>query len=97
MIEFADYLACGWYTIITNPSSHYKYVAASRSKGSTVIYICNYSGNYRTMKGPQLFDYLEHVFNYCGQKSSAGWYHDGFYNMAWGYTRSNYGFCGPAQ
>lgn len=96
MIQLADYLACG-YTIITNPSSNYKYVAMSNYKGSSVIYICNYSGSYRTMKGPQLFDFLEQVFNYCGQKSSAGWYHESFYNMAWGYTRNNYGFCGPAQ
>lgn len=96
LVDFIDYIGCG-YTIITNPGSSYKYVALSSYRGSNVIYICNYSGQYRTFKGAQLLDFAEQVFNYCGQRASAGWYTDSYDNTAWGYTNSYQGFCGPKQ
>lgn len=95
-IKLMEYLDCG-FTIITSTTSKWKYVAASHYEGSSVIYICNYSGSYRTIKGAQLLDFEEQVFNYCGQQNVAGWYTEHFYDMAWGYTNSKYGFCGPKQ
>lgn len=96
LIKLMEYLSCG-YTIITNPSAKYKYVVISHYEGSSVIYICNYSEKYRTIKGPQLVAFLGHVFDYCGQRNIAGWYKETVYNMAWGYTNSRNSFCGPAQ
>ncbi|KAJ2980942.1 hypothetical protein NQ176_g2333 [Zarea fungicola] len=96
MIKLMEYLSCG-YTIKTSPVSKYLYVASSHYEGSSVIYVCNYSGQYRTIKGPQLVDFLGQVFNHCGQRNIAGWYSEHFYDMAWGYTNNKNGFCGPPQ
>lgn len=94
MVNLADQLSCT-YIINTNPGSRYKFVAATYYQGSAVVYICNYSNKYQELQGAQLVSFLEHVFNYCGQKSVAGWYYSKFQDMSWGYTGSSHGYCQP--
>lgn len=96
LVRMMDYIACG-YTVVTSSTSNYKYVAISSYRSSNVIYVCNYSGQDRTLKAEQLVGYLGQAFTYCGQTASAAWYKSAYYNTAWGYTNSNQGFCGPPR
>ncbi|KAJ2980842.1 hypothetical protein NQ176_g2392 [Zarea fungicola] len=94
MVNLADQLSCA-YIINTNPGSRFKFVAATYYSGSAVVYICNYANKYQQLQGAQLVSFLEQVFNYCGQKSVAGWYYNKFQDMSWGYTGSSHGYCQP--
>ncbi|KAJ2981477.1 hypothetical protein NQ176_g2002 [Zarea fungicola] len=94
MVNLADQLGCS-FIINTNPGSRFKFVASTYYSGSAVIYICNYSNKYQELQGAQLVNFLEEVFNYCGQKSVAGWYYSNFEKMSWGYTGSSHGYCQP--
>lgn len=94
LIDMIDFLGCG-YTIVTDTNSKYKYVAVSATLGSSLIYICNYSAEYREFQGWQLWEFVLKVFDLCGSRAIAGWYSQGLYNVAYGYTSSSYSFCGP--
>lgn len=94
MVNMADQIGCT-YLINTNEGSRFKFVAATYYQGSTVVYICNYSNKYQELQGAQLISLLEEVFDFCDQKSVAGWYYDNYHRMSWGYTGSSHGYCQP--
>lgn len=96
MVNLADQLGCS-YIINTFKGARWKFVAANYYAGNSVIYICNYSNQDRTLQGAQLVDFLSEVFSFCGKKNIAGWYYDKFLNMSWGYTGSTHGYCEPGS
>ncbi|KAJ2980977.1 hypothetical protein NQ176_g2313 [Zarea fungicola] len=96
MIQFSDYMLCN-FEVSINPTDPFRFEAASYYLGTSVIYLCNYSGKSRVTGSYDMFRFLYQVFEHCGESNIGGWYYQGSTQMSWGYTSSTAGYCGPPQ